>query len=186
MNEAQIIADCIRKKPKAQEILFKEYAPYIYTVCRRYETIEYFADDCLQDVFIKIFEKLNQYNANKGSLKNWMTRISINHALNKIRSQKIEWKPLDDCDELTLSKDLSEDETDLYTNITEEALLDHIAKLPKGYKTVFNLYVIDAHSHAEIAQKLNISTSTSKSQLFKARTMLRKMITTKVSSNYGA
>lgn len=186
MKEAQIIADCIRKKSKAQEILFKEYAPYIYTICRRYETTEYLADDCLQDVFLKIFEKLNQYDPAKGSLKNWITRITINHALNKIRSQKIEWKSIEDYNEVELTKNFSGDEVELYSTITEEALLDYIAELPKGYRTVFNLYVIDAHSHAEIAQKLEISTSTSKSQLFKARTMLKKMITTKVSSNYGA
>jgi len=183
-DEAKVISDCIRNKSKAKEYLFKQYAPYLYTICRRYETNDYQADDCLQDVFIKIFDKIHLFNSNKGTLKSWLSRLTVNHALNKITRQKINWTSLD----ISSSEifDLAnEEEEAAYQEISEETILNYISQLPLGYRTVFNLYAIEAWPHAEIAQNLNISTSTSKSQLFKARRMLKKMITKKINIRYG-
>lgn len=181
-NEEILIEDCVLKKSRAQEVLFKTYSPYLYTICRRYETERILADDCIQDIFLKIFDKIGQYNSSKGSMKSWLTRVAINHAISEIRKQKIKWESLD-ASELYLEEE--ESTPSLYVDVTEEQLLSCISALPIGYKTVFNLYVIDGLSHNEIASELGISLSTSKSQLFKARRMLKASVIKKNTVNYG-
>lgn len=183
-DDKQLAADCMRKKPKAQEHLFKSYAPYVYTICRRYETPFYAADDSMQDVFIKVFDKINLYDKQKGSLKNWITRIAVNHALNKATRQKIQWTTLDTHHEDSVNID--HEEENLYANISEETLLTYIAQLPEGYRLVFNMYVVDEIPHAEIAKRLGISISTSKSQLYKARKSLKETITNSIILSYGS
>lgn len=182
-DDEQLAADCVRKKTKAQEHLFKTYAPYVYTICRRYDTANYLADDSMQDVFIKVFDKMNLYDKQKGSLKNWIARIAVNHALNIATRQKIQWTTLDTQHEDIVS---IEEEENLYAEINEETLLAYIAQLPEGYRLVFNMYVIDEIPHAEIAKILNISVSTSKSQLYKARKALKETITNSIKLSYGS
>lgn len=183
-DEERLVADCVRKKSKAQEYLFKSYAPYVFTICRRYETSFYTADDCLQDVFIKIFDKIHLFDKQKGSLKYWIARIAVNHTLNKATRQKIQWATLHTHHEDSLS--IREEEENLYAEINEETLLAYIAQLPEGYRLVFNMYVIDEIPHSEIAKKLNISVSTSKSQLYKARKALKETITKSIKLSYGS
>ena len=115
-------------------------------------------------------------------MKSWLTRVAINHAISEIRKQKIKWESLD-ASELYLEEE--ESTPSLYVDVTEEQLLSCISALPIGYKTVFNLYVIDGLSHNEIASELGISLSTSKSQLFKARRMLKASVIKKNTVNYG-
>jgi RNA polymerase sigma factor (sigma-70 family) len=183
-DDQRLVADCVRKKTKAQEHLFKKYVPYVYTICRRYETQHCMADDIIQDIFIKIFDKIQLYDKQKGSLKNWIARIAVNHALNKVTRQKIQWTTLDAQQIESIA--LTEEEEDIYAGISEETLLHHIAELPHGYRLVFNMYVIDEIPHAEIAKKLNINVSTSKSQLYKARKSLKETITNIIELSYGS
>jgi len=176
---AEIVNGCKKNEESYQRLLFERYAPSIYTVCRRYGSSYYDAKDLLQDTFIKIFEKIHQFDSTKGKLENWMTRIAINLAINAIRDRKLKLVSLDfDIEEPNEKYEFSD-------NLTEEKILAIVNKLPLGYKTIFNLYVIDGYSHQDIASKLNISLSTSKSQLFKAKRVLQKQIVTIQKSNYG-
>jgi len=182
MSTTDLIDGCKSKDTYFQKIFFERYAPIVYTTCRRYGSPNYTAKDLMQDTFIKAFDKIHQFDAQKGKPTSWLNRIAINLALNEIRNRKI--------DTVELNSDIdiygTDEEKDIFSpNLSEEEILSLIGKLPMGYKAVFNLYVIDGFSHKEIAEQLNISVSTSKSQLFKAKKILRKQITQVQKEKYG-
>lgn len=181
MSTAELINGCKSKDSYFQKLFFERYSPIVYTTCRRYGSSSYNAKDLLQDAFIKAFDKMHQFDPQKGKPESWLNRIAINLALNEIRKRKI------DTVELNSDFDIySTDEEEIFSpNISEEEILALINRLPIGYKTVFNLYIIDGYSHKEIAEQLSISASTSKSQLFKAKKMLQKQITQVQKEKYG-
>lgn len=126
----------------------------------------------VQDSFFKIFKELKQYNPERGQLIHWAKRIVINTCLEKLRRKNI----LDDFDnifEIGLTIKVPEQAIE---NLSLKELTCLIQQLPKGYRTIFNLYVIDGYNHREISDMLNISESTSKTQLMKARKFLQKNI----------
>ena len=132
----------------------------------------------LQDTFIKVFDKIHQFDPRKGKLESWIRRIAINLALNAIRDKKMTF--------VEAKMDIpQEEENPAFQDLSEEKILGLIGELPVGYKTVFNLYVIDGYSHKEIASQLNISLSTSKTQLFKAKRILQEKIITLKKKSYG-
>jgi len=176
---ADLLIACKRNEQTAQKILFERYAGLVLTTCRRYSTSHYPSKDLLQDTFIKVFERIHQFDDSKGAFKSWITRIAINLALNSIRDRKIKIVDYDNDFEQAV------DNERLSSELSEEKILAIINKLPIGYKTVFNLFVIDGFSHQEIANKLNISVSTSKSQLFKAKRNLQLEIIELQKGNYG-
>ncbi len=139
-------------------------------VCLRYARHEMEAEDILQDSFIKIFDNISKFEF-KGSFEGWIRRIVINTALKHYskKSFKQEQIGVDAHPDFPL-------EPDAYAHLNEEELLNLIAKLPDGYKVVFNLYAIEGYSHKEISDMLGIQESTSRSQLVKARKMLQAMI----------
>jgi len=173
-NQEEILAGCRLQEPAAQKALFKMFAPIVFTTCRRYETSFYAAKDILQDAFIKVFEKIHLFDAEKGNVKSWIIRIAINGALNMLRNNKIQFASLPDSADDFITDEEGEEQNSL---LSEEEILSLIADLPIGYRTVFNLYVIDGYSHQEIADTLNVSLQTSKTQLFKAKKKLRSRIT---------
>ena len=142
----------------------------MFSVCVRYTRHEMEAEDVLQDAFIKIFDNIGKFEF-KGSFEGWIRRIVVNTALKNYskKSFKQEQIGLENHPELPM-------EPDIYKHLEEEALLGIIAKLPEGYRLVFNLYAIEGYSHKEIADMLGIQESTSRSQLVKARKMLQSMI----------
>lgn len=182
VSTTDLINGCKSKDTNFQKLFFEKYAPIVYTTCRRYGSQSYTAKDLLQDTFIKAFDKIHQFDVQKGKPKSWLNRIAINLALNEIRGRKVNTVELnDDVDFYTV-----DDEENIFnSNVSEEEILALIDQLPIGYKTVFNLYVIDGFSHKEIAEQLNISVSTSKSQLFKAKKILQKQITKVQKEKYG-
>ena len=166
-----MIAGCLVQDERSQQQLFKRCAAKVLTTCRRYETRSMDARDILQETFITVFEKIAQYDPAKASIETWINRIAINTALKAIRKEKPPFLNLE------LAPDLpDEPATEEPFEYTEEQLLAMIQDLPIGYRTVFNLYVIDGYSHNEIAETLNISPQTSKSQLFKAKSMLKRQL----------
>ena len=175
----ELLVGCRKKDHVAQKLLFERYAGLVLTTCRRYSTSYYPPKDLLQDTFIKVFEKIHQFDENKGKFKSWITRIAINLALNSIRDRKIKIVGYE------MEMEQPNENEKLSADLSEEKILAIIDKLPMGYKTVFNLYAIDGFSHQEIADKLNISLSTSKSQLFKAKRALQLEITAIKKGNYG-
>ena len=127
------------------------------------------AEDVLQDGFVKVFEKINQWQGS-GPLGGWVRTVIVNTALTYIRSRN-KWRNSVD---LEKAEDLDGDETDALSIMNEATLLALIDKMPTGYKTVFNLFAIEGYGHKEIGELLGISENTSKTQFLKAKNWLKK------------
>ena len=164
IQEADLIHGCIRRDRAAQKRLYEMYSPRLYPLCCRYLKDPMEAEDVLVIGFTRILDKIEHFRG-EGSLEGWMKRIMINEALTQLRKKKTMCKELtlDDINPVSESSEPGD-------ALEEEDLLRMINELPDGYKTVFNLFAIDGYSHKEIAEQLNISENTSKSQLSRART----------------
>lgn len=163
MNEKNLIQGCINEEKSAQKYLYDSYSPKMYYVCLRYARHASEAQDMLQDGFIKVFDNISSFKFN-GSFEGWIRRIIVNTALNYCRKSSFKQEQLgieDYQDTVVKSKAVS--------NLGEKELLAIIQKLPDGYRMVFNLYVIEGYSHKEIGEMLDITESTSRSQLAKSR-----------------
>ena len=165
-----LIKDCIKQKPRAQRELYNLFAPKMMAVCYRYAKDEANAEDILQEGFIKVFQKIGKYD-DRGSFEGWIRRIMVNTAIDHIRKQKKQNMEVEINE--VISEDLSEDALD---RLEVEYLYEMIQQMPNGYRLVFNLYAIEGYSHKEIGKKLNITESTSRSQLAKARKALQSMV----------
>ncbi len=168
MSLEQLIEHCKKNDTKAQSQLYKLYSSKLFSLCLKYSRNYVEAEDNLQDAFVTIFNKISQYKS-KGSLEGWMKRITINTALQRYRSvgvfDIVNEEQIED-----VSVEIDEDA------ITIDFLLSIIQELPDRYRLVFNLYALDGYSHKEIAEMLNISTGTSKSNLARARLILKEKI----------
>ena len=167
MSAALLIQGCINQNTKAQEELYLLYAGKFFGVCLKYSRNYAEAQDNLQDGFLLIFEKIHQYNFS-GSLEGWAKRIMINNILRQYKKLPF----------LELVNEVADDtEVDLEDeNIDLSFLLKIIQELPERYRLIFNLYVMDGYSHVEIAEMLNISNGTSKSNLSRAKNILKEKI----------
>ncbi len=166
-----LIERCKKGDRTAQNQLYQKYKRLLFGVCLRYSTDSMEAEDLLQDGFIKIYTDLYQYRP-IGSFKGWMRKVVVNVALQHIRKKK---KLFSDVEIDTLANEYRVDD-DLFSKFREKALINMIQQLPEGYRLVFNMYVIEGYSHKEIAEQLGVSTSTSKSQLSRAKSVLRSML----------
>lgn len=168
MLQNQLIKNCKKKLPKAQTELYTHYASVLFSVCLKYAPNYTEAEDILQDAFITIFDKISQYK-NKGSLEGWLKRIVINTALQRYRKPGVF--------NLVNEENIKEVEVEVdEEQIPLDFLLQIIQELPDRYRMVFNLYVMDGHSHKEIGKLLEISQGTSKSNLARARVILKNKI----------
>ncbi|MDZ4838458.1 MAG: RNA polymerase sigma factor [Bacteroidota bacterium] len=166
-----LVGACLKGDAKAQKILFEKYYSKMFSVCLRYTKDSDEARDILQEGFIKVFGKLSQYTQ-LSSFESWMKRIMVNTAIDAYRKTKA--KPyIDDVNEAYHLHDQTED---VVSVMSHQELLEALQKLPTGYRTVFNMYVVEGYNHKEIADALNISEGTSKSQLAKARAKLQKVL----------
>ena len=171
--------DTSAKNPGRDSIgaLYDKHAPWLLAVCLRYTGNREDAEDVLHDGFMKIIRSIDSYREKQtGSLEGWMRRIMVNTALNYIRDHKKDPlltgpEPLPD----SMSEDDDHDEYGGW-DLSREQLMELVCELPAGYRTVFNLYVMEDYSHKEIGELLDISENTSKSQLSKARTFLKKRL----------
>ncbi|MEM9819793.1 MAG: RNA polymerase sigma factor [Bacteroidota bacterium] len=174
----EIVAGCCRGDASFQEMLFQQFAPILMTVCRRYEYPDFGASDILQESFLLIFKNISSFDAAKGSIETWMKKITVNTALKAIRVRKMNFLDIEEHHfQLEAETAVSIDTTDF----SEEFLLEKIKELPSGYRTIFNLFVIEGYAHKEIAEILNIKVQTSKSQLSKAKKLLRKKLSEAIS-----
>jgi len=166
----QLIHNCKKDNTKAQSELYKLFSGKLFSVCLKYSKNYAEAEDNLQDAFVTIFKKIEQYK-NKGSFEGWLKRITINTALQRYRHQNvfeiINEESIED-ENITIEDD---------DDISIDYLLKIIQELPDRYRLVFNLYVLDGYSHSDIAELLKITAGTSKSNLARARQILKTKIT---------
>ena len=157
----------------ATEWIYRKHVRYLSALCSRYITEDEDIKDVLQESFIKIFTSLDSFKyRGEGALKAWMAKITLNETLKFVRNNsRLPIDGIDDKDIIIADGDSMETE-----DIPTDVLHQFIRELPDGYRTVFNLYVIDDKSHKEIAQLLGIKENTSASQLHKAKSMLARKI----------
>jgi len=164
----QLIKNCSKNDTKAQSELYQLFSSKLFSVCLKYSRNYAEAEDNLQDAFLTIFKKIDQYN-NKGSFEGWLKRITINTALQRYRNQGVFEIVNEDLIE-DVELDIEDDELSI------EFLLQIIQELPDRYRLVFNLYALDGYSHKEIAELVSITPGTSKSNLARARKILIEKI----------
>lgn len=169
MGLEQLIQGCKKGSAKAQSELYTLFSSKLYSICLKYSRNYAEAEDNLQDTFLTVFKKINQYK-NKGSFEGWLKRIAVNTSLQCYRNQKVF--------EIINENAIPDDEIEIDTDaISLDYLLGLIQELPDRYRLVFNLYALDGYPHNEIAELLNITVGTSKSNLARARQLLKKKIT---------
>lgn len=166
-----LIDRCMSGNERACKELYTLYERRLFAVCLRYARDRGQAEDMLQQTFITIFRKLDKYDSKKGDFFAWLYKICINECLMTLRKEKKIWE--DSVDEVP-DIDMKTENTDTFSLSSEQAI-QLVEKLPDGYRTVFNLHVIEGYTHEEIGEILKVSPNTSKSQLFKAKKMLRMM-----------
>jgi RNA polymerase sigma factor (sigma-70 family) len=170
-QEAQLIKSLKRADPKAQRQLYEKYAARMLGVCMRYVGDQMTAEDILVEGFMKVFDKIEQFKG-EGSFEGWIRRIMVNESLGYLRQRKqyVEDTSLDETHGVADSNILA----DQFLEVGE--MIQMIETLPMGYRTVFNLYAIEGYAHAEIAEMLGVTESTSKSQLHRARALLQQLV----------
>lgn len=155
---------------KAQELLYRRYSNVLFSICLRYSNSYENAQDVFQEGFILIFKKITQYSFS-GSFEGWIKRVMVNLNLEKYRQKEIWLTEIEENMPL-----IDEEDNDLkdFQNINYQDLIQYVQNLPTQYRQVFNLYVFEEYTHNEIAENLKISPGTSKSNLSRAREILRK------------
>ena len=173
MTDIELIKGCIKDDALCQKSLFNRYASTLLGVCMRYARSKEDAEDILQDAFIKIFKKIQQFKGD-GSFEGWMRRVVVNTALKKYTVSRYSKEfSVDEVKDTVLP---DSNDVPAFNHLTEKDLLLLIHNLPDGYRIIFNLYVIEGFQHDEIANMLGIQPGTSRSQLVKARQMLQREI----------
>ncbi|HET8738073.1 MAG TPA: RNA polymerase sigma factor [Pricia sp.] len=171
MSLEELVDNCKQGNRKAQEQLYREFSPTLFGICLKYSRNKTEAEDNLHDSFMTIFDKIGQYKS-KGSFEGWAKRITVNTVLQKYRKEQ-HMKPV---------TDNLEDEVEVepeYADIGLDILLGYIQELPNKYRITFNMYVLDGYTHQEIGALLGTSPGTSKSNLSRARVLLKEKIETK-------
>lgn len=171
-----LIEQCKKQDVKAQGELYKRYNRILFAICLRYSPNFTEAEDNLQDAFLTIFDKVGQFKG-KGSFEGWMKRVTVNTVLQKYRKQRafslVDEDQIEDVEEETIETE----------GIPLQFLLKIVQELPTQYRLVFSLYVLDGYSHKEIAEKLGIKEGTSKSNLARARGVLKERIEEYISNS---
>ena len=182
MDEKLLIESCKSHNSSAQEKLYRLYSPRFYGLCRRYVYDLHHSEDILVSGFTKIFLNIKQYT-NQGSFEGWMRKIIVNECLMFIRKNK-KITPAIEIEDHILDVKLSDD-FDIISELSKDEILIQINLLPDGYKSVFNLFVIEGYKHREIAEILNISINTSKSQLILAKKKMISLLKENLNRKHG-
>lgn len=170
ITEIDLISGCIDGNRRMQEELYRRFSPRMYAVCLRYAGSSEEAEDILQEGFIKIFKKLGSFRS-EGSFEGWIRRVFVNTAIEHFRRKRY-LQPVTEKEENTLEgKSIS-----ILDALAEKDILDLVRQISPGYRTVFNMYVVEGYTHKEIGDILGISEGTSKSQLSRAKVILQEMV----------
>ena len=171
-TEEGLVQGCVRQERRAQRALYERFSSRMFVVCLRYAKDRDEAQDLLQEGFITVFSKISTFNS-AGSLEGWMRRIFVNTALMRLRKGDV-LRGAADVDEPAV-RSVSSGE-DILSGIGGQDILRIIRGMPDGFRTVFNMSVIEGYTHQEIARELGISEGTSRSQLSRARAWLQERL----------
>ena len=171
MNERKLIEACKNNDASGQKLLYETFARKMMSVCLGYAHNREMAEDFLQDGFIKVFSSIRSYSY-EGSFEGWMRRVFVNTALESLRKNDLLRNGVD-LDSLDPQQEADYSAVD---KISADELMELIAQLPPGFRTVFNMFAVEGYSHKEIAHALNITESTSRSQYTRAKKLLQKWI----------
>lgn len=167
--ECNLVKACKRQDRKAQEAVFKHLSGKMMAICIRYLGKGPDSEDALMEGFIKVFSKIDQFTMGN-SFEGWIRKIMVNESLIKIRKKAgLYSQNLEEAYELSIPEDA-------IARLNVLDIEEVIARMPLGYRTVFNLYAIEGYNHQEIAEKLQISEGTSKSQLSRARSYIQEKL----------
>ena len=170
INDRDLIEGCIKGDRQMQQELYNRFAPKMYGVCLRYASNAEEAEDILQEGFIKVFKKIESFRGD-GSFEGWIRRIFVNTAIEHYR-KKIYLQPITDTEENTVEGNY----LNVLDHLAEKDIIHLVQQLSPGYRTVFNMYVVEGYTHKQIAEILGISEGTSKSQLSRAKMILQEMV----------
>lgn len=173
LSESRLIENCISGNRKSQKDLYDMYAPKMFAICLRYTKNQMDAEDTLQEGFVKLYNNLHRFRG-EGSFDGWVRRIFVNTAIEHIRR-----KNLNITNGEGLENSIADKHKSALDNLYEKDIIKSSMNLSDGYRTVFNLYAVEGFSHKEIANKLGITESTSKSQFSRAKAILRTVISGK-------
>ena len=171
MSEQQLIEGCQRGDRRAQKEVYELYSRKMMGVCLRYVNDRETARDLLQDGFVKIFTSIGSFSG-IGSFEGWMRKIFVNCALEYLRKSDV----LREATDLDNTAELVNADSSAISDISAAELMNMVKELPAGFRTVFNLFAIEGYSHKEIAEMLDITDSTSRSQYTRAKQLLKKKI----------
>lgn len=168
--ESDLIQGCIEGNRRMQEELYRRFSPRMYAVCLRYAGNAEEAEDILQEGFIKVYKKLTSFRG-EGSFEGWIRRIFVNTAIEHFRRKRYV-QPVTEKEEAVIEGNY----LSVLDNLAERDILALVQQLSPGYRTVFNMYVVEGYTHKEIGDMLGISEGTSKSQLSRAKVILQEMV----------
>ena len=172
LDHQALLKDARAGKAKARRALYEYHERYWFRLCLRYAGNKNEAEDIFQESVVKLFEVLHKYDLRSNSFNAWSNRVIINAAIKYMKRHH--WRhSFEDLDKIEAIPYISESALD---KLSSKELIGVIQRLPSGYRTVFNLFEIEGYSHLEIAEMMDISVGTSKSQLSKAKKLLRKQL----------
>jgi RNA polymerase sigma factor (sigma-70 family) len=178
--ESDLISGCINGDRRMQRALYERYAAKMFGVCLRYAGSTEEAEDILQEGFIKVFKKMGSYRG-EGSFEGWIRRIFVNTAIEQFR-RKTYLQPITEREESTVETNY----LSVLDNLAEKDIVKLVQQLSPGYRTVFNMYVVEGYTHRQIADSLGISEGTSKSQLSRAKIILQDLVKKHLEKKKGA
>jgi RNA polymerase sigma factor (sigma-70 family) len=177
LTDADLIQGSIEGNREIQELLYHRFSPKMYAVCLRYSGNVADAQDLLQEGFIKVYKNLNKFRG-EGSFEGWIRRIFLNTSIEHFRKKNNMLSVTETHEIATEDK-----EWNALDNLAEKDIISMIHELSPGYRVVFNMHVIEGYSHKEIADMLGINEGTSKSQLARAKGVLKKMVENRLNIN---
>ncbi len=175
-HESKLIAGCLRGEAGAQEELYHRYSKAMLNTSYRIVGSQETAEDVLQESFVEVFNKIQSFRG-ESTIGAWIKRITINKSINHLKKQRLQ------LEEMGEEHEPVQEEASFDMNLDIQKVKDAILKLPKGFRTVFNLYLLEGYDHQEISQILNISESTSKSQYKRAKDKMRELLKPAIESH---
>ena len=174
MEETKLIQQCKKENTLAQRMLYEQYVQRIFLVILRYVSQKETAEELTADAFVKAFDKMKSFEYyGAGSFYAWLKKIAVRTCLSYLRTQKLSISSIDENEQI-LQQDTTENPA--LPKMQHDEVMKLIMQLPCGYRTVFNMYAIEGYSHKEISEVLQISEQTSRSQFYKARMALQKLL----------